>query len=51
MTPDPAVLAFLQEAFEVARAGQTARLEQMLAAGLPVNVRNQNGDTLLMLAA
>ena len=47
---DAEVLAFLQDALEAARAGDAARLTAMLDRGLPPNIRNTKGDTLLMLA-
>jgi ankyrin repeat protein len=47
----PEELAFLQSAFEYARTGELARLVEMLDAGLPVNLTNSAGDTLLILAA
>lgn len=37
--------------FDMARHGNTAPLEQYISAGIPVNLTNQTGDTLLMLAA
>lgn len=37
--------------FELARSGATETLVTYLAAGVPVNLCNDNGDTLLMLAA
>ncbi|WP_035840593.1 ankyrin repeat domain-containing protein [Kitasatospora azatica] len=37
--------------FEAARGGDAAALEAFLAAGAPVNLANERGDTLLMLAA
>jgi hypothetical protein len=43
-------LAFLQSMFELARAGDLSLLEQV-DAGLPVNLTNSSGDTLLILAA
>ncbi|HET6693944.1 MAG TPA: ankyrin repeat domain-containing protein [Pedococcus sp.] len=43
-------LAFLQSMFDLARAGDTALLENV-DAGLPVNLTNGSGDTLLILAA
>ncbi|MFL6134038.1 MAG: ankyrin repeat domain-containing protein [Nocardioidaceae bacterium] len=53
MTHDltPEELAFLQSAFEYARNGELDRLVQMLDAGVPVNLTNSAGDTLLILAA
>jgi ankyrin repeat protein len=44
-------LAFLQGAFDLAREGQTAQLGEYVDAGLPVNLTNSVGDTLLILAA
>lgn len=38
-------------ALDLARAGDTAALEDMLAAGLPPNLSDEKGNTLLMLAA
>ena len=49
LTPDE--LAFLQSAFELARTGETTRLIGYVDAGLPVNLTNSSGDTLLILAA
>jgi hypothetical protein len=37
--------------FDHARQGQAQTLDQYLRAGLPVNLTNDQGDTLLMLAA
>lgn len=44
-------LAFLQSAFELARNGETAQLVEHVDAGLPANLTNSSGDTLLILAA
>ena len=44
-------LAFLQSAFGLARDGAAAELDELLAAGLPVNLTNSAGDSLLLLAA
>lgn len=44
-------LAFLQGAFELARNGETAQLVEYVDAGLPVNLTNSAGDSLLILAA
>ena len=49
LTPDE--LAFLQSAFELAREGATDQLVQYFDQGLPVNLTNSSGDTLLILAA
>jgi uncharacterized protein len=47
----PEELAFLQSAFEHARNGDLDRLVEMLDAGVPVNLSNAAGDSLLILAA
>jgi ankyrin repeat protein len=49
--PDPDVLDIARQAFQLARSGDAAELAAVLEAGLPVDVRNQNGDSLLMLAS
>ena len=46
-----AELEFLQETFDLARSGDTEILAQRLDAGMPVNLTNGSGDTLLILAA
>ncbi len=46
-----AELDFLQQTFDLAREGDTATLAQRLDAGVPVNLTNGSGDTLLILAA
>lgn len=48
---DEDTLALARTAFEHARAGNTGRLAWLLAAGLPVNLCNERGDTLLMVAS
>lgn len=44
-------LDFLRAAFDLAREGTTDTLAELLDAGLPVNLTNSSGDTLLLLAA
>jgi ankyrin repeat protein len=44
-------LVFLEAAFDLARDGRTAELAAYVDAGLPVNLTNAAGDTLLVLAA
>ena len=44
-------LALLNQMFDLAREGGTAQLRQALEAGVPVNLTNGKGDTLLNLAA
>lgn len=43
-------LALVRKVFQFARAGDAADLESFLSRGLPPNLRNERGDTLLMLA-
>ena len=47
----PEELAFVQSTFEHARNGDLHRLVEHLDAGVPVNLTNGSGDTLLILAA
>lgn len=49
LTPDE--LALLQSTFEHARNGDVASLVELLDAGVPVNLTNGAGDSLLILAA
>jgi ankyrin repeat protein len=44
-------LEFLHGMFDLARAGETAQLVEYVEAGLPVDLTNGAGDTLLVLAA
>ncbi len=44
-------LRFLHETFDLARSGDTAQLAERVDAGVPVNLTNDSGDTLLVLAA
>ncbi len=44
-------LEVLRALFDHARAGDTARLTEAVDAGVPVNLTNASGDTLLILAA
>jgi hypothetical protein len=48
---DPGVIALAGRVFDLARNGATADLCDYLAAGVPVNLTNDKGDTLLILAA
>jgi ankyrin repeat protein len=48
---DAATLAFAHRMFDLARAGATEELAAQIDAGLPVNLTNDKGDTLLILAA
>lgn len=47
----PEAVAFAARMYNAARAGQLEIFEQALPAGLPANLTNEKGDTLLMLAA
>ncbi len=44
-------LALLQSTFDLAREGLSEQLAELLDAGIPVNLTNSSGDTLLILAA
>ncbi|HEY8609249.1 MAG TPA: ankyrin repeat domain-containing protein [Noviherbaspirillum sp.] len=48
---DDETLAYAQLIFQLVRGGDAARLGPLLARGLPPNLCNQNGDSLLMLAS
>jgi ankyrin repeat protein len=48
---DEATLAFAHRMFDLAREGSTEELAEQVDAGLPVNLTNDKGDTLLILAA
>lgn len=48
---DAETLAFAHRMFDLARTGATEELAAQVDAGLPVNLTNDKGDTLLILAA
>lgn len=48
---DPRIQEIAQRMFDAARGGDLATLTEYLDAGVPVNLMNGSGDTLLMLAA
>ena len=48
---DDETIAFAHRMFDLARAGGTEELAGNVSAGLPVNLTNDKGDTLLILAA
>jgi ankyrin repeat protein len=48
---DDAALDFAHRMFDLARDGATEELAGQLALGLPANMTNHKGDTLLILAA
>lgn len=48
---DPEVIELAGRVFDLAREGSTEDLEGYLDAGVPANLTNSRGDTLLILAA
>jgi ankyrin repeat protein len=48
---DPGVLELAGRVFDLARGGHTQELAAYVDAGVPVNLTNDKGDTLLILAA
>ena len=48
---DAGTLDFAHRMFELAREGETEHLSAYVDNGLPVNLTNDKGDTLLILAA
>jgi uncharacterized protein len=48
---EPEVLDLASRIFDMARNGNAATLAAYLDAGVPANLTNTNGDTLVMLAA
>jgi anti-sigma regulatory factor (Ser/Thr protein kinase) len=48
---DPELEEFATRLFDLARAGQTEQLVNYVDAGVPVDLTNDKGDTILMLAA
>lgn len=49
--PDADVVELATKIFDLARQGRTAMLTAYLEAGVPANLTNDRGDTLVMLAA
>lgn len=47
----PEAIQLATRLFDYARENRTAELDQYITAGIPVNLTNGKGDTLLMLAA
>src|SRR3984957_5049767 len=45
------LINFASEVFDLARSGDAATLDALLHKGLPPNLRNEKGDTLVMLAS
>ena len=50
-TPSPELVEVAHACFDFARYGDTPRLLAYVAAGVPVNLTDASGNTLLMLAA
>ncbi len=48
---DPEILQLAAQIFELARHGDTDRIAAYVDAGVPANLANDRGDTLVMLAA
>jgi ankyrin repeat protein len=48
---DPEMLALWAKVFGFARTGETENLVAYVGAGIPANLTNDSGDTLVMLAA
>ena len=48
---DPGVIELAGRVFDLARAGSTEELAAYVDAGVPVDLTNDKGDTLLILAA
>jgi ankyrin repeat protein len=51
MDGDPELEEFATRLFDLARAGETDTLRAYVEAGVPADLTNGKGDTLLMLAA
>ncbi|MFF5568944.1 ankyrin repeat domain-containing protein [Streptomyces sp. NPDC012623] len=49
--PDPEVIELATKVFDLARRGETEALAAYVDAGVPANLTNDRGDSLLMLAA
>ena len=49
--PDPEVVELATKIFDLARRGETETLAAYIDAGVPANLTNDRGDTLVMLAA
>ena len=49
--PDPEVVELATKIFDLARRGETETLAAYVDAGVPANLTNDRGDTLVMLAA
>ncbi|MEU2118395.1 ankyrin repeat domain-containing protein [Streptomyces sp. NPDC016459] len=50
-TPDPEVIELASKVFDLARTGDADALTAYVDAGVPANLTNDKGDSLVMLAA
>ncbi|MEU9865825.1 ankyrin repeat domain-containing protein [Streptomyces sp. NPDC047971] len=50
-TPDPEVIELASKVFDLARTGDAETLAAYVDAGVPADLTNDRGDSLLMLAA
>lgn len=50
-TPDPEVIELATKVFDLARTGDAEALAAYVDAGVPANLTNDKGDSLVMLAA
>ena len=50
-TPDPEVVELAGKVFDLARGGDAEALAAYVDAGVPANLTNDRGDSLVMLAA
>lgn len=50
-TPDPDVVELATKVFDLARRGEAEALASYVDAGVPENLTNDKGDSLVMLAA
>ena len=51
VAPDPQLVSIAHACFDFARAGDTGRLQAYVEQGVPVNLTDATGNTLLMLSA
>lgn len=51
VAPDPQLVKIAHACFDFARAGDTARLRAYVEQGVPANLTDATGNTLLMLAS
>ncbi|MEV8568944.1 ankyrin repeat domain-containing protein [Streptomyces sp. NPDC051322] len=49
--PDPEVVELATKVFDLARRGEAGQLAAYVDAGVPANLTNDRGDTLVMLAS